>query len=130
MIVRGHAGFGALDNSAVDDPVIAALRPRVTVTEDPAMTAAVPRLRPARVTVTLTDGRRATQACESHRGDYQAPFSDAEVRGKFAELAGVVLTAREWRRSSRPSIDARNGTTRACWRHCVGVTSVRNRAKT
>jgi 2-methylcitrate dehydratase PrpD len=91
--VRGHAGFGALDDSAVDDPVIAALRPRVTVTEDPAMTAAVPRLRPARVTVTLTDGRRATQACESHRGDYQAPFSDAEVRGKFAELAGVVLTA-------------------------------------
>jgi 2-methylcitrate dehydratase PrpD len=93
MIVRGHAGFGALDDSAVNDPVIAALRPRVTVTEDLAMTAAVPRFRPARVTVTLTDGRHATQACESHRGDYQAPFSEAELREKFAELAGVVLTA-------------------------------------
>ena len=78
---------------AVNDPVIAALRRRVTVTEDPVMTAAVPRLRPARVTVTLTDGRHAAQACESHRGDYHAPFSDAELREKFSELAGVVLTA-------------------------------------
>jgi 2-methylcitrate dehydratase PrpD len=93
MAVRGNAGFAALDDSAVDDPAIAALRRRVTVTEDPAMTALVPRLRPARVTVTLTDGRTATQACESHRGDFQAPFSDAELRAKFAELAGVVLTA-------------------------------------
>jgi 2-methylcitrate dehydratase PrpD len=93
MAVRGHAGFGALDDSAVDDPVIAALRRRVTVTEDPAMTAVVPRSRPAQVTVTMTDGRNATHACESHRGDFQAPFTDAELRGKFAELAGVVLTA-------------------------------------
>jgi 2-methylcitrate dehydratase PrpD len=92
MVVRGHAGFGALDDSAVDDPAIAALRQRVTVTEDPAMTAMAPRLRPARVTVTLTDGRTATHACDSHRGDFHAPFSDAELRQKFGELAGVVLT--------------------------------------
>ena len=92
MAVRGHAGFAALDDSAVDDPVIAALRRRVTVMEDPAMTAVVPRLRPARVTVTLTDGRNATHSCESHGGDFQDPFPDAELREKFAELAGVVLT--------------------------------------
>ena len=35
------------------------------------MTALAPRLRPARVTVTLTDGRSATHACDSHRGDFQ-----------------------------------------------------------
>jgi 2-methylcitrate dehydratase PrpD len=93
MVVRGHAGFGALDDTAVHDPVIAALRRRVTVTEDPAMTAVAPRLRPARVTVTLTDGRRATHACDSHRGDFQAPFAETELREKFRELAGVVLTA-------------------------------------
>lgn len=93
MVVRGHAGFSALDDTAVHDPVIAALRRRVTVTEDPAMTAVAPRLRPARVTVELTDGRSATHACDSHRGDFQAPFSDAELREKFRELSGVVLTA-------------------------------------
>ena len=59
MVVRGHAGHGALDDTAVHDPVIAALRHRVTVSEDPAMTALAPVLRPARVVVTLTDGRSA-----------------------------------------------------------------------
>lgn len=92
MVVRGHAGYGALDDSAVNDPIIAALRHRVTVVEDPAMTALVPRRRPARVTVVLTDGRSATHACDSHRGDFDQPFAETELREKFRELAGVVLT--------------------------------------
>ncbi len=92
MVVRGNAGFAALDESAVHDPAIAALRHRVQVTEDPAMTAVAPRLRPARVTVTLTDGRCATCDCKSHRGDFQQPFAESELREKFRELAGVVLT--------------------------------------
>jgi 2-methylcitrate dehydratase PrpD len=92
MVVRGHAGHSALDDAAVHDPAIVALRHRVTVTEDAAMTALVPRLRPARVTVVLTDGRSATYACDSHRGDFQLPFAEAELRAKFRELAGVALT--------------------------------------
>lgn len=92
LAVRGSAGFAALDDSAVDDPAIAALRQRVTVAEDPAMTALAPRLRPARVTVVLKDGRRATHARDSHRGDFQDPFSEVELREKFRELATVVLT--------------------------------------
>ncbi len=92
MVVRGHAGHGALDDAAVHDPAIVSLRHRVTVAEDAAMTAVVPRLRPARVTVVLTDGRSATYACDSHRGDFQQPFAEAELRGKFRELAGVALT--------------------------------------
>ena len=71
---------------------MAALRHRVHVTEDPAMSAVAPRLRPARVTVTLKDGRQGTHACESHRGDFQRPFEESELRDKFRELAGVVLT--------------------------------------
>jgi 2-methylcitrate dehydratase PrpD len=93
MVVRGHAGFSALDDSAVHDPTIAALRHRVTVAEDPAMTDLVPRLRPARVTVVLTDGRSATHAGTSHRGDFNQPFPETELRDKFRELAGVALTA-------------------------------------
>src|SRR5271156_2590326 len=92
MVVKGNAGYPALDDAAVHDPAIAALRHRVHVTEDPAMSAVAPRLRPARVTVTLTDGRQATRACESHRGDFQRPFAEAEIRAKFHELSGVVLT--------------------------------------
>ena len=91
MVARGSAVYAALDDSALKDPAITSLRHRVHVTEDPAMTAVAPRLRPARVTVTLTDGRHSTQSRESHRGDFQQPFAASEIRGKFRELAAVVL---------------------------------------
>ncbi|MGC1411719.1 MAG: MmgE/PrpD family protein [Acetobacteraceae bacterium] len=92
MVVRGHAGHSALDDSAVHDPAIVALRHRVTVAEDPAMSELAPRLRPARATVVLNNGRTATHACDSHRGDFQQPFAETELRDKFRELAGTVLT--------------------------------------
>jgi 2-methylcitrate dehydratase PrpD len=91
MVVRGGAGFAQLDDSALADLEIAALRPKVHVEEDAQMTALVPVKRPARVTLTLTDGRRATHAVQSHRGDFNEPFGEDEVRAKFQELAGVVL---------------------------------------
>ena len=56
------------------------------------MSEVAPRFRPARVTVVLNDGRSATHACDSHRGDFQQPFAEAELRDKFRELAGTVLT--------------------------------------
>ncbi|MGC2411877.1 MAG: MmgE/PrpD family protein, partial [Stellaceae bacterium] len=92
MVVRGHAGFAQLDDSALTDPTIAGLRHRVHITEDPAMSAVAPRLRPARVTLTLSDGRQATHSTESHRGDFNQPFAESEIRGKFRELAATVLT--------------------------------------
>ena len=72
--------------------MIAALRQCVQVTEDTAMSAAAPRLRPARVTVTLEDGRKSTHARESHQGDFNYPYEESALRGKFRELAGCVLT--------------------------------------
>jgi 2-methylcitrate dehydratase PrpD len=92
MAVRGKAGFTEIDDTALADPVIAALRQRVHIAEDPAMSALAPRLRPARVTVILNDGRQSTQSRDSHRGDFQEPFAEAEIHGKFRELAETVLT--------------------------------------
>jgi 2-methylcitrate dehydratase PrpD len=93
MVARGGAGFAQLDDGALEDPAIAALRHKVHIAEDPAMSALAPKLRPAKVTVTLADGRTASHARDSHRGDFSEPFSEAELRAKFRELAGVVLTA-------------------------------------
>jgi 2-methylcitrate dehydratase PrpD len=93
MAVKGNIGHSAMDDAAVHDPVIHALRQRVRVTEDPAMSTVVPLLRPARVTVTLKDGRSDSHACESHRGDFNDPFAESEIRDKFRELAGTVLSA-------------------------------------
>jgi hypothetical protein len=41
--------------------------------------------------VKLKDGREITRARESHRGDFNDPFSESELHDKFRELAGHVL---------------------------------------
>jgi 2-methylcitrate dehydratase PrpD len=92
LILLGHAGYGAFTEEAVADPAIAAVRRRVTVREDPALNAGVPRLKPARVTVTLSDGRQITRLCESARGDFRDPYREDEVRAKFRELARVAVS--------------------------------------
>lgn len=91
-IVRGHAGYHGFTDEALRDPTIAALRPRIIIREEPAFTALAPRLKPARVTVTLTDGRQATRTVESARGDHQRPFDRTELLAKFRELAALALT--------------------------------------
>jgi 2-methylcitrate dehydratase PrpD len=93
LVVAGAAGHAELDDAAVSNPAIAALRQRIHLAEDPAMTAMPPEQRPARVKVTLTDGRQATRQVQSHRGDYNQPYPPAEIRAKFHELAGEVLTS-------------------------------------
>ena len=92
LVLRGHAGYHAFTDDVVRDPAIASFRQRVTVREDPDLSASVPRLKPARVTVTLTGGRQVTRTRESARGDYQDPYREDEIRAKFRELAGVVLS--------------------------------------
>jgi 2-methylcitrate dehydratase PrpD len=92
LAVRGGLGFAQLDDSALTDPVIAELRRTVHVSEDPAMTARVPAARPARVSVTLHDGRQASAAREMSWRDDAQPDPEPDLRAKFQELAGVVLT--------------------------------------
>jgi 2-methylcitrate dehydratase PrpD len=92
LIARGSLGFAHLDDSALTDPVIAALRPLVHVTENPAMTARVPAARPARVSLTLRDGRQASATREMSWRDEAQPDPDPDLRAKFHELAGTVLT--------------------------------------
>lgn len=92
LAVKGGLGIAQMDDSSLTDPVIAALRHRVHVSEDPAMTARVLAPRPARVTLTLTDGRQATAAREMSWRDEAQPDPDRDLRVKFQELAGTALT--------------------------------------
>src|SRR5213594_4713329 len=92
LVLRGNAGYHAFTDEAVRDPAIAAFRRRVRVHEDPALSASVPRLKPARVTVTFTDGRQVTRLRESARGDYQDPYGEGELRAKFRALARLALS--------------------------------------
>jgi 2-methylcitrate dehydratase PrpD len=104
LAIRGGLGFSQLDDSALTDPAIAALRQRVQVTEDPAMTARVPAARPARVTLTLKDGRQATATREMSWRDEAQPDPDQDLRAKFHELAVTVLTE-EGVRAAEHAID-------------------------
>jgi 2-methylcitrate dehydratase PrpD len=90
--VKGHLRYGSFTQSALHDPTIAALRHRVHLSEDPQMSAAVPPLKPARVTVTLKDGRQAMSTCDHDRRSGE-PQDESEIRAKFRELAELVLTS-------------------------------------
>ncbi len=92
MAVTGKADHAALGDAALTDPLVVSLRDKVHIAEDPAMTAQVPAMKPARVTLRLTDGRSASHAVDNHRGDFHQPFSDAELRTKFHALAGEALS--------------------------------------
>ena len=93
IVINGNAGYNSLNDAALQDPAIAALRHRVHMTEDPALTAAAPKLKPARVTLTLKDGRSSTHECDSPRGDCLNPYTESEIRGKFGELAEPALSS-------------------------------------
>lgn len=91
IVVRGRADRAAFTDAARHDPAIAALRPRVHVAEDPALSAQVPERKPARVTVTLKDGRASTRACDTSRGGFDRPYQRTELLDKFRGLAGELL---------------------------------------
>ena len=92
IVVRGNAGYGSFTDAVLRDPAIAALRQRVHIAEDPQLTAMAPRLKPARVTVTLKNGRQCTRTCDNARGDFQRPYQEGEIHAKFRELASLVLS--------------------------------------
>ena len=93
LIARGGLNCADIDDSALTDPVIGRLRPLVRIAEDPAMTArSTPTLRPARVTLTLKDGRSATAARENSVRDTLKADPEPQVRAKFRELAAAHLT--------------------------------------
>lgn len=86
-IVHGAATVPAFREPARTDETIRALARCVFVREDPEATAKLPALRPAKVTITLKDGRVLRAQAMTNRGDTEDPYTPAEVRQKFFDLA-------------------------------------------
>lgn len=91
MLVHGSAGLDAFRDPARANPHVMALARKVTVDEDPALTARLPGLRPARVRVRLNDGRSFEELAETNKGDTEDPYSSADVIEKFHEVATPVI---------------------------------------
>ena len=87
-IVTGSSGLASFTWECVRNEAIQDLSKKVFVREDPALTAMLPQLRPARVTVRLRDGRELAGAADANRGDDQDPYSREELAEKFFELTG------------------------------------------
>ena len=86
-LVTGGTGVESFSGSAVTDPRTLNLAKRVTIREDPDMTARLPDLRPASVTVGMKDGTRFRASVETNRGDWQDPYSQEQLSDKFMSLA-------------------------------------------
>ena len=92
-LVRGANDLRAYSEDTVSNPRIRAIANRVAVREDPAMTAMLPGLRPARVEVILRDGSVLTENIERPRGGFDNPLTEDELTDKFRNLAGIMLPA-------------------------------------
>ncbi len=84
------SGVDDFSNKAIANKEIISLCQKVTVIENPEYTAKLPDLRPAKVEITFTDGKRIGHSVETNRGDWQDPYSAVEVKEKFHSLTGRI----------------------------------------
>ncbi|HWK97054.1 MAG TPA: MmgE/PrpD family protein [Pseudolabrys sp.] len=72
------------------DRDIAALIDKVTLAEDAQITAAFPKLRGGRVSITMKDGTVHADVAVTRKGEPTNPFTAGELRDKFRRLAGAT----------------------------------------
>lgn len=86
-IVHGHTGVDSFTPQAIHNQKARALAQRVTVVEDPELTAMMPDQRPSRVVLNLKDGTRLKAEAFINKGDFEDPYSESELLEKYKELA-------------------------------------------
>lgn len=98
-LIHGSVRLDAMSPQRLASPAIRELMTRIAVTTDPAIDAAFPGQRAARVTITDTAGRSESFFQPTRIGDPDAPLSDRDLDEKFLELAAPTLgdaRARHW----------------------------------
>ncbi len=93
FVTDGVLDAGTFLPDGLARPAVADLARRVDLVEDPAMTAALPRERPAAVTVHLRDGRRGSGHVRTARGNPDHPLTSAQVAAKFRGNVGDLVAA-------------------------------------
>lgn len=95
-LLRGAPGLDDMAAAARRDPGLDRLREKVTLIEDPGMTAAFPTAFRARLRLTHADGNSVEAHCDTAPGDPEAPLGAAEIAAKRAtnlRRAGVTAAA-------------------------------------
>ena len=88
---HGNVRLAAFSEERIAEKKTRDLMKKISVALDPELDAAFPRQRAARVAITARGGRREEFLQPTRKGDPDMPLSDAELDGKFLELAAPVL---------------------------------------
>ena len=91
QLLHGRIGPEHISGQALGDPRVAALIPRITVSEDARHTSRFPAGRWSDVDITLNDGRVVQSGDVHARGGLESPLSDPELLQKLHHIAGRAL---------------------------------------
>lgn len=89
----GTVRLAAFTPESLGDPGIRDLLGRTIVTADPEFDKEFPSCRRAHVTLRMADGSVQTRQRDTRKGDPDDPLTDAEMQGKFDDLAVPVIGA-------------------------------------
>jgi 2-methylcitrate dehydratase PrpD len=90
-LTHGSVRLAAFEPGRINDGATRDLMARIEVAIDPELDAAFPGQRAARVAFVARDGRREELLQPTRIGDPDAPLSDAQLDGKYLELAVPVI---------------------------------------
>jgi 2-methylcitrate dehydratase PrpD len=100
-IVHGSTGVESFRPQVIHDRAVKDLARRVYVTEDPKLTAKMPKFRPSKVKVQLKDGSALDAEALMNKGDTEDPYSREELQAKYFDLARLT-----WKREVAEAIHA------------------------
>jgi 2-methylcitrate dehydratase PrpD len=92
-LTLGSAGPEAFTSDALRNPQILTLAAQTQLSEDPEFTAMTPGKRPARVTLTFSDGSQRSAMVTGSKGDPDQPMSPDELETKYHSLSDPVIGA-------------------------------------
>jgi 2-methylcitrate dehydratase PrpD len=90
-LTHGSVRLAAFERPRLENAQTRSLMRRVELALDPGVDAAFPAQRSARIAIEARDGRRGEHFQATRKGDPDLPFSDAELEGKYLELAVPVI---------------------------------------
>ena len=90
LLLKGRLGIDDMDAPDLQSPALLALAGRVHVTTDADFQLAFPQKRPARVTVTMKDGRSFSALRELRRGDPEDPFDWQQLQARMRAFAPAM----------------------------------------
>lgn len=91
LLHLGAVRLDAFTPQRLQDPILHAFMPKVSVSLAPDLADAYPRRRAARLRVELEDGQVLLHEQPIRKGDPEMPLTDVELTAKFKELVSPVL---------------------------------------